>query len=156
MCDKHYYYESIFEYIADGNRADEGDLMLCIDCAKVFAYTHDPRYYEGNTCLHVICDECIIDDLDIILELFSKDVNTKNDLGQTPFHILALMCNSTPNGGISNFRFHMKKDFFSFFIKKNADIWCKDNEGISPYDIFMESKDISIREMIADYFRSMI
>ena len=150
MCNLHNY-ESIFDYIADGYRADEGDLMLCVNCAKVFANTHKPQYFEGNTCLHVICDEIIVDNIDAILEIFSKDINTKNDLGETPFHILAYMCNSVPNGGISNFRFHMKKSFISFFIKKRANVWINDNEGITPYDIFMKSKDETIKKMIIDY-----
>lgn len=142
-----------FLYDSINKETEEGDVVLCIDCVRKFSKNFD---LEENTYtpLHIVCgDVIIIDNLEEVLECFSygDSINRATETGITPLHCLAYRCRDTPNGGISNFKFWSKKTTLKFLLNKGADLYKKDKNGITPYDIFMESKDENIKKIIIDY-----
>ena len=75
---------------------------------------------DGNTLLHLAIKYSYLNVIKALIELFHADINYKNNLGETPFHIL---CSSD------------KKDLFvsSYFLNlENINFDSKDNNGVTP------------------------
>ena len=75
---------------------------------------------DGNTLLHLAIKYCYLNVIKTLIELFNADINHKNNLGETPFH---LICSNE------------KKDLFvsSYFLNlENTNFDSKDNNGVTP------------------------
>ena len=123
----------------------EPDIIKAISSSKLesFKYLYseqldkpiDLSKYNGNSFLHMACEHQ--DSLDIVKYLFSfpnVDVESKNDLGQTPLHI------SCKEGNYNTVQYLIEK--------ANAFPIARDNNNSTPMHLACENNHVDIVEYL--------